>query len=272
MSTHTRGALLACLAVVTFMTLVPPAAFGGPPQPLWIFLEKFQTLITGIAAVFAAYATVRQMQVTDQAAQARHDEILRTAKNNDKEARERHNQLVELTIRKDGLVAERLLFPTLNRLIEVRAQFPSQGFPVLPAVSGVDDPLLQSFKDRVDECRQAVLAVTNMVIQPTWTEAAPLLDGFTAHHLQEMKARAIVYLEASRRTQDYPVDQPTTPDDPGMKALIKFHYTQAMEGKSVETLQEMVDQCSEQGAAFTAELDGLISGLQNLGQKYGLKI
>jgi hypothetical protein len=197
---------------------------------------------------------------------------LRTAKNNDKEARERHNQLVELTVRKDSLVAERLLFPNLNRLVEVRAQLCSQGFPVLPAASGVDDPLLQSFKGRVEECRRAVLVVTNMVVQPTWIEAAPLLDGFTTHHLQEMRARAIVYLEASRRAQDYTVERPTTPKDPGLKTLLEFHYKQAMEGKSIERLQEMVDRCSEQGAAFTAELDDLISGLQNLGQKYALQI
>ncbi|PDT15544.1 hypothetical protein CO670_17385 [Rhizobium sp. J15] len=269
MSAHIRGAVVAAAAVIAFMAIVPPAAFGGPPQPLWLFLEKFQTLITGIAAVIAAYATVRQMQVTDQAAQRRHNEILESAKNNDREARQRHNQLVELTIRKDSLVAERLLYPDLERLIGIRAQLSSRGFPVLPGVSEVDDPLLQSFKDDLDEYRHAILAVTNMTIQPPWLEAAPLLDGLTAHHLQEMKARAALYLETIKRTRDYPVS-PLAYFNPDREMIAKFQHARAMEGKNIEALQEMVGLCKVQGAAFTAELDGLISGLRSLGQKYGL--
>ena len=62
------------------------------------FIYDYQTLITGIAAVFAAGYTVRQMRITDEMSE------------------KRHRELVSLQLRADRLRVERSLFPALGDL------------------------------------------------------------------------------------------------------------------------------------------------------------
>ncbi len=62
------------------------------------FLSEFQTLITGLAAVIAASATIYVMHRTDAAQEARHKE------------------LVQLTLRSDRLSVERALIPQAAEL------------------------------------------------------------------------------------------------------------------------------------------------------------
>jgi hypothetical protein len=64
-----------------------------PVFQAWV--NEFQTLITGLLAVFAAHYTVRQMRRSD------------------KKSDDRHNQLMELSLRPTRLKVSRSVFPTL---------------------------------------------------------------------------------------------------------------------------------------------------------------
>ncbi|MGR9345868.1 hypothetical protein ACU8NW_14790 [Rhizobium leguminosarum] len=73
------------------------AIFVFPVWQAWVY--QFQTLITGALAVFAAHYTVRQMQRSDQ------------------KSDERHNQLMDLSVRPIRLKVNRSVFPMVE-LIE----------------------------------------------------------------------------------------------------------------------------------------------------------
>ncbi|MGO8057574.1 hypothetical protein ACC716_05100 [Rhizobium johnstonii] len=237
-----------------------------PVWQAWVF--AFQTLITGFFAVGAAYLTVRQMQVTDKAAQLRHDELLMTAKQNDKEARERHNELVELSIRKDRLVVERLLFPYLS-ILDLQRGLIASGSLMLPPFESVDDPNLQSFVAQSKQHIEPVYTALNITIQPAWLDAAPLLDGFTSHHLREMAECARKCIELARTIQGYPIP-PLTEVEETLKMLRQHKHLQSMAGRSGEVLREMVYDYNLTVAFFTDELSYLINGLEMLGKEYGL--
>ncbi|TBH55041.1 hypothetical protein [Rhizobium leguminosarum] len=53
------------------------AVVAIPLFPAWMaWVDKFQTLITGIAAVTAAYLAIRQSQITDENSDRRHDQLM----------------------------------------------------------------------------------------------------------------------------------------------------------------------------------------------------
>ncbi|MGO7015897.1 hypothetical protein [Rhizobium leguminosarum] len=237
-----------------------------PVWQAWVF--AFQTLITGFFAVGAAYLTVRQMQVTDKAAQLRHDELLTSAKQNEKEARERHNELVELTIRKDRLVVERLLVPSLTNL-HINRQ--TDRLLVLPQVEDVDHQALQPFAERAQRCIDSIRSITNITIQPAWNDAAHLMDGFTSFHLREMVSCAHTTVELCGRIQTYPVS-PLIDEDDDLMMLHTFRHQEAMKGKSMGALQEMVERYNFNAARIAYELNCLISGLEKLRKQYGLEV
>jgi hypothetical protein len=101
------------LTVVVTAAVFPPVIFGhAPGKPDRVggddwrnVIEDFQTLITGIFAVGAAYLTVRQMQASDRKSDRRHQE------------------LVSLTLRSDALRVERLIVPNLGLLRTVNDDF-----------------------------------------------------------------------------------------------------------------------------------------------------
>lgn len=49
---------------------------GDEKNGLWLFVYKFQTLITGIFAIIAALITVRTMRITDERQELRHRELI----------------------------------------------------------------------------------------------------------------------------------------------------------------------------------------------------
>ncbi|PBB16734.1 hypothetical protein [Mesorhizobium sp. WSM4313] len=79
--------------------------FGWKGDPTTDWLERWSTLIAGLAAVLAAVITVYQMRQTDEAQQLRAQEA-------EERQEDRHRQLVRLTLRGDQLRAERATFPT----------------------------------------------------------------------------------------------------------------------------------------------------------------
>ncbi|MGR8925050.1 hypothetical protein ACU8MB_15040 [Rhizobium leguminosarum] len=83
-------------AIFGFAIVAMLAMFTFPVWQAWIF--QFQTLLAGLFAVGAAYATVNQMRTSDVRADQRHSEVL------------------ELAIRSDRLKLERALVPFLRHL------------------------------------------------------------------------------------------------------------------------------------------------------------
>ncbi|MBB2715606.1 hypothetical protein EFR00_25035 [Rhizobium sophoriradicis] len=75
------------------------AVVAIPLFPVWMaWVDKFQTLITGVAAVAAAYLAIRQSQITDA--------------NSDR----RHDQLMELSLRPIRLKIDRTVRPMAERI------------------------------------------------------------------------------------------------------------------------------------------------------------
>lgn len=81
MSNNSKGALIIFLLLFAAMAVLPPAIFGRQATPSnyedlkdgWLtFIYNYQTLITGVFAVGAAYVTVRQMQESDRQQELRH--------------------------------------------------------------------------------------------------------------------------------------------------------------------------------------------------------
>lgn len=94
-SSHSKGAIIACVSVILIMSILPPAFFGSHDGGGWTFIKDFQTLITGFAAVGAAAATILVMVKTDA------------------EQERRHRDIVRLSLRPDRLRIERMLNPAV---------------------------------------------------------------------------------------------------------------------------------------------------------------
>lgn len=98
---ETQKGWLQFLSGIAFIIVVLFSLFWvtkGEASSASKFIYDYQTLITGIAAVFAAGYTVRQMRITDEMSE------------------KRHRELVSLQLRADRLRVERLLFPALGDL------------------------------------------------------------------------------------------------------------------------------------------------------------
>lgn len=84
MSGNCWNAILVAAGMTLFMTVLPPALIGGAEGSAWAFVKEFQTLITGILAVSAAFITIRQMQVADSNSDRRHVELLQLSLRSDR--------------------------------------------------------------------------------------------------------------------------------------------------------------------------------------------
>lgn len=69
---------------------------GDENNQLWLFVYKFQTLITGIFAIIAALITVRAMRKTDE------------------KQEHRHRELISLNLRRDRMIVRRAINPQLG--------------------------------------------------------------------------------------------------------------------------------------------------------------
>ncbi|QHW25843.1 hypothetical protein GYN07_16505 [Rhizobium leguminosarum bv. viciae 248] len=265
------------LVTMVVVGLILPIIFGKPrdvagtkPGDAWRdTIYDFQTLITGVFAVAAAFVTVRQMQATDASAQLRHDQLMAGSRQNEKEARERHNELVELTVRKDRLMVERLLFPYLNAL-EFQASEMAHSSLWLPAFEKVDDPALQPIAKQAEKMIAPMHAITNIIIQPPWRDASPLLDGITSFHVQRMHEFALMCIDLSRQIQNYIVPPREIDDDDDLDFISRRAHSKSMEGKSGHTLEFLANGYNHNVAALISELNSVIAGLEKLKSLYGL--
>lgn len=100
MKRSSNGYYVAATCLVgAIVATVLPAIFGTAPEaadgfkrlgdPWHDFVYNYQTLITGVAAVAAAFLTIRQMTRTDESSERRHQELLALSHRSDRMRLER---------------------------------------------------------------------------------------------------------------------------------------------------------------------------------------
>ncbi|TAT74815.1 hypothetical protein ELH50_30300 (plasmid) [Rhizobium ruizarguesonis] len=169
MSQNARNAIVVAVAVTAFMAVLPPALIGGAKGNAWKFVADYQTLITGVAAVLAAYATIRQMERTDARSE------------------QRHRELIELSLRADKLKIARLYDPQSRDLADYIEQLSDiREFIInLHGSSEMDYAALESVEKPIFN---AIYGLEEILERPVWNEASPLFDGPMTSQLAELRA------------------------------------------------------------------------------------
>lgn len=156
-------------AVIICAAIGPPVLFGAAPgkpdrkggDPWRNMIEDFQTLLTGIFAVGAAYVTVRQMQISDQKSDVRHQELVR------------------LGLRFDRLIVERMLYPQFGQLRECYRSLRSY------ELEGYDESdeaaYVEEIKRSSESFRNLAVWTRNVVYSPNWQAARHLFGGTLSH-------------------------------------------------------------------------------------------
>lgn len=87
---------------VALFVVLNTVILGDENNGLWLFVFKFQTLITGVFAIIAALITVRTMRITDEKQELR------------------HRELMSLNLRRDRMIVARAAKPQLEEIIDIR--------------------------------------------------------------------------------------------------------------------------------------------------------
>lgn len=166
------------IAVALFAGLTLPVLFGEPRivdgsrgGDRWRnTIYDFQTLIAGILAVAAAFVTVRQMQITDEAAE------------------NRHSQLVQLSLRPDRLRIERVIMPYENEFLLRTAVIESILDELTTYRDGEHAVGLPRFQELIDKGKFAAKLsqeIIAMLAAKDWQEALPLFGGRLTKRVRE---------------------------------------------------------------------------------------
>lgn len=168
MTSNARNALVVGVVLTAFMAIVPPAIIGGAKGNIWKVIEQYQTLITGVAAVVAAYATVRQMEKTDARSE------------------QRHRELIELSLRADKLKIERLYDPQHRDMLDHFEQLSD----VRSFIIGLHGQSTMDY-DAIECTREPIFSNVNafyeILRRPVWDEAASLFSGGMTAQLSELR-------------------------------------------------------------------------------------
>ncbi|APO76084.1 hypothetical protein AM571_CH03290 [Rhizobium etli 8C-3] len=206
MTSKNRRRVYGALAIIVGLGLALPVLFGESPtvddrkggNPWRNAIYDFQTLITGFAAVGAAYATVRAMQKTD------------------KKADKRHRDLMELSLRSDRLKVDRAINPFVDLLSEHEEHIGSL-VRILAKADG--EAAVDLYREYGYFGRQAggLLALLG---SPQLHQADDLLDGNSAHSLERLLDAAATHdmvmrtlfddifaMVQARKSQEFIVDQ-----------------------------------------------------------------
>lgn len=156
----------------------------GKPQPpsnwedlgdAWAtFVYNYQTLITGILAVGAAWRTIKQMQETDRAAYDRHFQAREDALNAERSAQKRHEELQDLSLRRDRLLVDRAVEP---QLLELASAMGRIGEIADGLSTGVNPP--EYLRDGVRSFLTAIEWIMEILNRQQIKDAMPLFDGTT---------------------------------------------------------------------------------------------
>lgn len=198
-SSYAKGAIGIFFLLFLAMTIIPPAFFGPQPNTskdfkvfgnrAFVALYNYQTLLTGIAAVCAAFITVRAMR----------EETHRSD--------ERHDELMELQERPDKLRVERLLVPTfsdLRVLHMILGQFEERRRDLTREEAvAVGSLLLVQW----DNLAQVVQTLADIINRSEWVGAKSLFGGNLTAYASTLASR-IADIQALLAYVDLKVDNP----------------------------------------------------------------
>ncbi|MDM7850417.1 hypothetical protein [Pseudochrobactrum kiredjianiae] len=128
-------------------------------------IYHFQTLITGIIAIFVAWATIYQMRQSD------------------KEQAERHAAVREIDIRKDALKIQKVYDPFWGRLIESEAAISALNIQ-LAALKGSDEKLHILMDD--NGISRAIQSIINFINSEQLNDVKELLSSKTLLAVQHI--------------------------------------------------------------------------------------
>ncbi|WP_428429505.1 hypothetical protein [Pararhizobium sp.] len=170
MSKINTGAFGVAAVVALSAAIIFPVVFGEPAafkdrvggDPWWNFAYNFQTLITGVIAVAAAFLTVRQMRITDDKADIRHEDSRR---------------LIQWAT---TLKVERLLYPQLDELATTLLKLQwlqSRGLPPLPLDHESSAEFMEKIYETSTPLGRQCQVIDHILRRPPFAEAAELFDG-----------------------------------------------------------------------------------------------
>jgi hypothetical protein len=154
---------------------------GGDSWRNLIF--DFQTLITGVLAVLAAFFTVAMMDYTERKQAKRHTELVQRSQKADLLQGERHEQLMAISNRRDRLIIERAVDPQVD-----------EGRQLLNLIRRLTREFELTNRDYIDAMRgnprfydEATKKIKDFIARKALAEAQPLFDGETNWIYEQLK-------------------------------------------------------------------------------------
>ncbi|TCU35426.1 DUF1109 domain-containing protein [Rhizobium azibense] len=186
---------LACVVIVVAATVLP-ALFGRGPQPdigdlgdPWRnFVFNYQTLITGIAAVVAAFFTIRQISETDSRQERR------------------HNELVKLQMRPDRLCMERAINPQLEHIRYINTKLRAYDFGLESFAEMKGAPEWHWLTKVSQDWIEDLTGLQEIIKRPQFRDALYLFDGRTTHAIYDLEAFLPSALEALQKHRRFESD------------------------------------------------------------------
>ncbi|TBB53421.1 hypothetical protein ELH44_06940 [Rhizobium ruizarguesonis] len=158
------------------------AIFVFPVWQAWVY--QFQTLITGVAAVGAAFLTIRQSQRAERNAERRHQLALDQSRAIEQASEIRHRQLLRIGLRPNQLKVSRSVEPFLPFLEQAISDARQLIFRAGDATNDLDLFAL------VGVARDYALSLGSVLQNPQIKEAYELFEGNLANDLANASARA----------------------------------------------------------------------------------
>ncbi|MGO1161712.1 hypothetical protein ACTOV4_07110 [Brucella sp. C7-11G] len=180
-----------CIVIFVIAGIFFVDDISGRHANVWSdILEKYQTLISGVLAIFAASITVRQMQISDRQ-QIKHAEAT-----------------MALSIKEDFLTVERLHTSAIKPLKQLRNDFEkySNIKTAKPSEFGqyLDD-IKSTFPAKLSELR-------DVMSNPCFNDAVPLFNGRATAAFQTIKSSEEVLKGMSNFLQAYDMDLVEEPE------------------------------------------------------------
>ncbi|CDZ55756.1 hypothetical protein [Neorhizobium galegae] len=232
MSANSRNAVLVCLGLVIFMTIIPPAMLGSTEGRAWRFIYDYQTLIAGSLAVASAFATIFEMRRSMVQQAQQHQTQLNISTLPSRLAVGRFMASIQPELRNcathvDSFIAEAMLASagewtqatntkligcvmTIQRVADVLKSRQSElGSPLFTARLEENIKIIMAsfdlFQIVVPEDQQRIVMIYGDSARPDWLDPVifPLFEDITAqcnHLADEFEQWAITMLGANWRT------------------------------------------------------------------------
>lgn len=180
----------------------PVSSEGSAKAYLAGLLYDYQTLVTGLLAIFAAILTVVEMRRSDASSERRHAEAL-------KSSAAQHEAAMKLAVRSDRLRVQRALHPQFLEIKMMRKMFKSQ----CSAASEMRDALelilswergdLMAFKHFILTLYPQIQDVQKLFLRPQFQDGAKLFDGELTGILERVNELVVDAIRAGASVYEY---------------------------------------------------------------------